>query len=108
MRPYPVRPGPTRAAHVRFDVISLVTSVCTAPPAGPGLRPEQLAIVRLCQRAQSVAEISAALSLPLGVVRLLLRDLLRRRLIQVREPRPVTVLPDNTIFERLIDGLRAL
>jgi hypothetical protein len=97
----------THGGAARFDVITLVTATAPADPSGRSLRAEQIAVVRLCQRAQSVAEISARLAVPLGTVRLLLRDLVRHGMVQVREPRPATVLPDHHIFERLIDGLRA-
>jgi hypothetical protein len=52
--------------------------------------------------------VAAHLDLPLGTIRVLIGDLLDWHLVQVREPRPVTTLPDDSIFEQVINGLRAL
>ncbi|MFI6761093.1 DUF742 domain-containing protein [Micromonospora sp. NPDC050417] len=108
VRPYAMTRGRTRPVRGRFDLISLVmaTRVRAAPEVGVG--PEHLAIVGLCQRAQSVAEVAAHLNLPLGTIRVLLGDLLERHLVEVREPRPATAQPDDSVFEAVINGLRAL
>jgi hypothetical protein len=100
--------GRTRPVKGRFDLISLVIATRAAPSLEVGMGPEHLAIVSLCQRPFSVAEVAAHLNLPLGTVRVLLGDLLERQLVQIREPRPTTALPDDSVFEAVINGLRAL
>ncbi len=108
VRPYAVTRGRARPVTGKFDLISLVLATRATAPGEVGLGPEHLAIIRHCQRALSVAEIGARLDLPLGTVRVLLGDLLERNLIQVREPRQLTTLPDDSVFEAVINGLRAL
>jgi Protein of unknown function (DUF742) len=108
VRPYAMTRGRTRPAKGRFDLISLVIATQPAPSVEIGMGPEHLAIVSLCQLPLSVAEVAAHLNLPLGTVRVLLGDLLERHLVQVREPRPTTALPDDSVFEAVINGLRAL
>ncbi|TYB99711.1 DUF742 domain-containing protein [Micromonospora sp. WP24] len=108
VRPYAVTRGRARPVTGTFDLISLVTATRADVSAEIGLGPEHLAIVGLCQRIQSVAEIAAHLDLPVGTIRVLLGDLVARNLVQVREPRTSAGLPDNSVFEAVINGLRAL
>jgi hypothetical protein len=108
VRPYAMTRGRTRPIRGKFDLISLVMATRAVPPIEVGLGPEHLAIVGLCQRALSVAEVAAHLDLPVGTIRVLLGDLLERDLVQVREPQPATALPDDSVFEAVINGLRAL
>ncbi|MER7460524.1 DUF742 domain-containing protein [Micromonospora sp. NPDC126480] len=108
VRPYAVTRGRARPVAGTFDLISLVTATRADVTPEIGLGPEHVAIVGLCQRVQSVAEIAAHLDLPVGTVRVLLGDLMTRDLVQVREPRTTAGLPDNSVFEAVINGLRAL
>ncbi|SCL36953.1 Protein of unknown function [Micromonospora rhizosphaerae] len=108
VRPYAVTRGRARPVTGTFDLISLVTATRADVTTEIGLGPEHLAIVGLCQRIQSVAEIAAHLDLPVGTIRVLLGDLVARGLVQVREPRNTAGLPDNSVFEAVINGLRAL
>ncbi|MGN9775813.1 DUF742 domain-containing protein [Micromonospora sp. H33] len=108
VRPYAVTRGRARPVAGTFDLISLVSATRAAVTPEIGLGPEHVAIVGLCQRVQSVAEIAAHLDLPVGTVRVLLGDLMARELVQVREPRTTAGLPDNSVFEAVINGLRAL
>jgi hypothetical protein len=108
VRPYAMTRGRTQPVRGDFDLISLVTATVTAATPDVGLEPEHLSIIRLCQRPLSVAELAAFLDLPLGTIRVMLGDLLDRRLVLVREPYPAGTLPDVAIIEAAINGLRAL
>ncbi|MEH1058615.1 DUF742 domain-containing protein [Micromonospora purpureochromogenes] len=108
VRPYAVTRGRARPVTGTFDLISLVTATRADAGAESGLGPEHLAIVALCQRMQSVAEVAAHLDLPVGTVRVLLGDLVARELVMVRPPRGSAGLPDESVFEAVINGLRAL
>jgi Protein of unknown function (DUF742) len=108
VRPYAMTGGRTRPTRGTFDLITLVVAVRAAYPEQDGLGPEHLTILADCVRPISVAEIAARLGLPVGTVRVLLGDLLDRNLIHVREPRPVAALPDEAVFEAVINGLHAL
>jgi hypothetical protein len=109
VRPYAVTGGRARPVTGTFDLISLVTTTRADVDEESGLGPEHLAIVGLCRRMQSVAEVAAHLDLPVGSVRVLLGDLVARHLVEVREPRSSAAgLPDESVFEAVINGLRAL
>ncbi|TDC85806.1 DUF742 domain-containing protein [Micromonospora sp. KC606] len=109
VRPYALTRGRTRPTKGSLlDLISLVVTVRSPAEYDVGIGPEQHKVVSLCRRPLSVAEVAAYLNLPIGTVRVLLGDLLDRQLVQVREPRPPTDLPDDSIFKAVINGLRAL
>ncbi len=110
VRPYAMTHGRTRPSTGQFDLISLVVAIrpVSAVGAGLGLGPEHRGIIGLCQQALSVAEIAAHLDLPVGIVRGLLGDLLDRGLILLREPVPASELPNEHVFQAVINGLRSL
>jgi hypothetical protein len=66
------------------------------------------AIVELCRKMRSVAEISALLRMPLGVVRVLLSDLAEQGRIRVYGTGHGTDSPDRALLERVLGGLRRL
>ncbi|WP_037311225.1 DUF742 domain-containing protein [Amycolatopsis orientalis] len=108
-RPYAWTAGRTRPA-VDLPVEALVETTAegrTAPysPTNP------LAVVtQLCLHQRSVAEIAAHLSVPLGVARVLIGDLLSTRQVSVRDTLTEDTSWDerNDLLERVLSGLRAL
>ncbi|MET7396438.1 DUF742 domain-containing protein [Dactylosporangium sp. NPDC005572] len=108
VRPYAMTRGRTQPIGHDFDLISLVTSIGSIVSADVGLGPEHEAIVKLCWRANSVAEISAHLELPVGVVRVMLGDLLNRGLIVVHDPVSATEPTPDDIYDAVIDAIHKL
>ena len=108
VRPYAMTSGRTEPTVGNFDLISLVISVRAVSSGDVGLGPEHRAIVELCRRPLSVAEVSAYLDLPVGIVRVLLGDLLDRAMIRAQNPDPVADVPGDDLFEAVINGLHAL
>ncbi|HEY7488304.1 MAG TPA: DUF742 domain-containing protein [Streptosporangiaceae bacterium] len=108
VRPYALTRGRTRPTREGFDLIAIIAAAATSSFAPPGAGPEHLAILELCIRPLSVAEISAKLRLPLGVVRVLLGDLLEHGLIAVRKPAPTNQTPDEHVLKEVLHGLKAL
>jgi hypothetical protein len=108
VRPYAVTGGRTRSSTGEFDLIALVVATQPASAIEVGLSPEHLTIVRLCQRPLSVAEISAHLDLPVGIVRVLLGDLLDDGLILAHQPETATQVPSQRVLRAVINGLRSL
>ncbi|MEU8218390.1 DUF742 domain-containing protein [Micromonospora taraxaci] len=108
VRPYAVTRGRAKTS-ANLNLISLVRATGAPPPLTVGIAPEHISIIGLCQqRPLAMAEVAAHLELPLGTVRVLLGDLLEQRLVQVTEPTSHAILPDDTLFEALINGLREL
>jgi hypothetical protein len=108
VRPYALTRGRTRPTREGFDLIAIIVASATASFAPPGAGPEHLAILELCIRPLSVAEVSAKMRLPLGVVRVLLGDLLDQGLIVVRKPAPTNQSPDEHVLKEVLHGLKAL
>jgi hypothetical protein len=108
VRPYAMTRGRTRPTTGAFDLIALIMATQPAPAMDAGLGPEHVTIINLCARPQSVAEISAHLDLPVGIVRVLLGDLLEGGFILVREPRRAAQTPSEPVLKAVISGLRSL
>jgi hypothetical protein len=93
-------------------VLDLVTLVVARSAPSSGMRPEQAAILRMCARPLSVAEISAHLDLPFSAVSLLVADLLSAGHVEARETRvqqeQAAADPDLETLKALIDGLQRL
>lgn len=87
--------------------LDLVTLIVAADSAPANLSPEQAAIMRLCRRPLSVAELSAHLRLPFSATAVLVADLLAAGLAVQRRPvRPAHVDPE--LLKQVINGLRRL
>jgi hypothetical protein len=109
VRPYALTRGRTRPTSKDFDLIAIIAATATSSFAPQGAGPEHYAILELCVRPLSVAEISAKLRLPLGVVRILLSDLLDHGLIVVRKPTTtMNQTPDANVIKEVLHGLKAL
>lgn len=107
VRPYAVTSGRTRPAKGSFELTTIIMAKRAASVPDSGHGPEHLAIIRMCCRPRSVAEIVAYLELPHSVVAVLLGDLLRLDLITVGQPQPADALSDETL-EALVEGLRSI
>jgi hypothetical protein len=116
-RLYTVTGGRSRAHTDAFDLVTLVVS--ESEPA-PGMQSEHATILRLCRYPTAVVEVAADLRLPVSIVKILLSDLLDTGKITARHPHtlrnrtrrrgavPAAQLPDPTILEQVLVGLRNL
>jgi hypothetical protein len=103
VRPYAMTGGRTRTEQYDLDLITLV--VASRRHAGPeATEPEYLDILALCQSPTSVAEISAKLRLPLGVIKVLLGDLINQKLVHFRAAQT----PDHEVLQAVLNGIRRL
>jgi hypothetical protein len=117
VRPYSLTGGRTRFGHVLL--VETFVAALEAPeerkelPNGSlntRVMPEMRAIVELCRRMRTVAEIAALLKMPLGVVRVLLSDLADQGKIRVYGTGTAhgTGRPDRALLEKVLSGLRRL
>lgn len=115
VRPYSLTGGRTRFGHVLL--VETFVAALEAPEERPELTkgdlrtkvmPEMQAIVELCRRMRTVAEIAALLRMPLGVVRVLLSDLADQGKIRVYGTGHGPGQPDRALLERVLSGLRRL
>lgn len=123
-RPGRVRPYSLTGGRTRFGHVLLVETFVASTPAleAPEQRreltgaplssvvPEARAIVALCRRMRTVAEIAALLRMPLGVVRVLLSDLADQGRIRVYGTGTGHGVgrPDRALLERVLNGLHRL
>ncbi len=115
VRPYALTGGRTQFGHVLLVETFVATIERPGEQPVPSwggwaerVVPELRAIVELCRRLRSVAEISALLRIPLGVVRVLISDLADQGRIRVYGTGHMPEGPDRALLERVLSGLRRL
>ena len=107
VRPYAVTRGRTRPGRTDIYMITMVLAVSSDAPAV--LSPEHSQILGLAQQPLSVAEVSALMALPLGVVKVLISDLVERRLLLASSPYPSTEGgTDVTILSSILEAVSQL
>lgn len=103
---YALTRGRTRSASYDLDLITLVT-------AGPRrdtdrLAPEYQRVLSVCTSPQSLAEISAKVDLPLGVVKVLLGDLIEQNYLVFGSSWAPTDVPNMDMLQKVLDGIQKL
>ncbi|GAA2682204.1 MULTISPECIES: DUF742 domain-containing protein [Actinosynnema] len=108
VRPYTMTGGRTRST----TSLAIETIVSTNERVGRDAltsTAEHRVISDLCRTPHSVAEVSARLRLPLGVVRVLLSDMSDLTLINIHENMETGEKgPTMALMERVLAGLRGL
>jgi hypothetical protein len=107
VRPYAMTGGRTRPTHHDLEIETLVSTTSTGDLT-PKLTVEQRAIAALCHDILSIAEVSAKLHLPLGVIRVLVGDMADEHLVMVHRPAHAGDRPDLALLERVLYGLRTI
>ena len=109
VRPYVLTRGRTASSLGSIELHAPVLALITTDQLGRHATPEDRKIVELCQTPTSVAELSARLRTPVGVVRVLIGDLADAQMVQVRQTADERdEHRDVRLLERLLDGIRAL
>lgn len=102
VRPYSITNGRTRPTEP-LDLLSMVQATGRVPPQ---MEPEHHEALKLCDPAASVSEIAAKLQQPLVVAKVLLSDLIGWHAVSTRSPD--ADIPDRSILEALLHGLRSI
>jgi hypothetical protein len=120
---WPEEPAEEHAASVRayawtggrarvssqLEIETLISTTTRAEELMHTMRSEHQSVARLCRSTRSVAEIGALLSLPLGVVRVLLDDMSGLGLVTVHANRTTgDGEPDMELLQRVLQGLSNL
>ena len=113
VRPYTITHGRTAPARDDLTLITLVTTVEPEPlgrAGSRGLQPEHRAILWQCRTPSAVAEIAAALDLPVSVAKILIDDLVVLGRATTRPPLAVAAgsTVDMNLLRAVRDGLRRL
>ncbi|MFF3337830.1 DUF742 domain-containing protein [Streptomyces flavidovirens] len=107
VRPYVITGGRVEPSRNTLALETLVVAANREPPRA-GLGPEHTAILTLCRRLLSVAEVSAHMQQPVTVVQVLLADLIDAGLLHTRAPIPPAERLDVGLLKEVLDGLRRL
>jgi len=109
VRPYMLTRGRTTSSLGEFELHAPVLALIAPEQLGRHATPEDRMIIELCQTPTSVAELSARLATPVGVVRVLVGDLADAHMVQVRKSTEERAEHrDVRLLERLLEGIRAL
>ena len=105
----PASAGRTRSTGRELGLETLVTATEYGHRNEAALQLESRSILFMSTRPISVAEIGAALNVPIGVARVLVSDLADAGYLTVSSPIGMDEngRPNRQILERLLDGLRA-
>lgn len=108
VRPYARTRGRTRTDY-DLAIETLVSTSERGRTQAAANQPEHRSICGLCTEARSVAEISAHLRIPLGVVRVLVGDMAGLGLVLIHDSGMVPGdRPSMEFLERVLSGLRRL
>jgi hypothetical protein len=106
VRPYTLTGGRTKTRH-HLLVETLISVPEYNPSLGQSLMPESRSVYERARGRISVAELSVALDLPLGVVRVLISDLASQGAVFIH-PTTHAFHNDSNVLERILDGLNRL
>ena len=114
VRPYAVTGGRVRTSSGDLPLEALV-ELMPGAASSTGLPPERRAILHHAAAGFiSVAELSALLHLPLGVIRVLVSDLAEQQYIRVHSTQPLDVQTGQSpalslsVLESVLNGIAAL
>ncbi len=109
VRPYALTGGRVRSS-TELALEAIVRLSERGAVAGDGLVAERRQICFLCTEPSSIAEVSAHLKLPLGVVRVIVGDMVTEGLLDCNGSGGVRDddSRDLRLLERVLDGLQAL
>ena len=106
IRLYTLTGGRTRPQH-HLLVETLISVRRHDPQFAATLMPESRALYELARKTISIAELSAELGIPLGVIRVLISDLAAQDMVVIH-PTGFAYRYDRIILERILDGLKKL
>ncbi|MBA8823664.1 hypothetical protein FHX42_000993 [Saccharopolyspora lacisalsi] len=106
VRPYALTGGRTRSRH-QLLVETMISVPSYDAEFAETLLPESRSLYENARSPVSLAELSASLSIPLGVIRILVSDLAAEEAVFIH-PTGHTYQYDHTILERILDGLNKL
>ncbi|MQA10320.1 MAG: DUF742 domain-containing protein [Pseudonocardiaceae bacterium] len=106
VRPYALTGGRTKTRH-QLLVETLVSVPHYDPTLSESLMPESRLLYERARTRVSIAELSALLTMPLGVVRVLVSDLATQGAIFIH-PTAHAYQHDRQVLERILDGLKRL
>lgn len=106
VRAYALTGGRTKPRH-HLLVETLISVPQYDPDFSASLLPESRELYELARETISVAELCAHLTIPLGVIRVLVSDLAAQEMVFIH-PTGFAYQYDQGMLERILDGLKKL
>ncbi|WP_253776645.1 DUF742 domain-containing protein [Goodfellowiella coeruleoviolacea] len=106
IRPYALTGGRTRPRH-ELLMETLISVPNYDPNLSDSLMPESRTLYERARTRVSISELSALLSMPLGVVRVLVSDLAAQGAVYVH-PTAAAYQHDPDVLKKILDGLSRL
>lgn len=107
VRPYAITGGRTSSRRPL-----LLETLVSVPEFDRAVYRELVAETReiylLCRAVRSIAEISAGLGIPLGVVRVLVSDLVDEGRVRIHPSAAGAGVPEHVLLERVLRGLQTI
>ncbi|WP_046471927.1 DUF742 domain-containing protein [Allosalinactinospora lopnorensis] len=107
VRPYVITQGREHSENVQLDLVSVVIAA-RGDVDEVSLEPEQLRILDVCRKPQSVAEVASHLDMPVAVVKVLLGDLIGRGYALARAPYTAESPVSRDVLQAVLDGIQRL
>ena len=108
VRPYVLTGGRTKPSGAGIELDATILATDVPPEHDRRSSPETRRIVAICRRPTALAEVAARATLPVGVVRVLVGDLLTAGVIDVQRAAPADAPTDPRLLKKLLHGIRAL
>ena len=108
VRPYAMTRGRTRATSHELNLVTLVVARQPVPPNARALSPNYRRVLSVCPTPVSVAEVSAKVDLPLGVVKILIGDLIEREYVVFGPDSSPAGGLNLDMMQKVLDGIRKL
>jgi hypothetical protein len=108
VRPYVLTAGRSAPTGIDIHLDATIRATDRAPIFDRASAPETFRIVDLCHEPRPLAEVAARVSLPVGVVRVLVGDLVTAGSVVVYEAAPDDAATDVHLLEKLLHGIRTL
>jgi Protein of unknown function (DUF742) len=103
VRPFAVTGGRTHPTQF-LEMVTLVVTVSARDAPSP----EHREILHRCRQPLSVAEVAAAVDLPIGAAKVLISDLIEQGALIARSPDRESLSLDRQLIRTVIDGIRRL
>ena len=109
VRPYALTGSRTQpVTGAILDLIAVVVAAARVDGDELRLSPEHRRILGLCRAPATVADVASATSLPVGVVRVLMADLIPQGRIRVMTERQAAAQPSADRLTEVLNALRSL
>ena len=112
IRPYAITGGRTRPEGREIPLETQIRTAGDPDAVRDRYRWEARRIVDLCRSPMALVELAARLEIPVGAVRIIVSDLAKEGVLEIRHEHEMMATADSSeyqaLLERVLDGIRRL